>query len=74
LPTTCPDPSELRRERLVGDDHLVETIGDLARHPRPLQGHPGGEVASPDLGENAQQQLGVDDVRGYVGYTGDGHC
>ena len=56
------DPGELRLERLVGDDDLVEAVGDLAGHARPLQRHPGGEVTALDLGEDLQQDLAVDAV------------
>ena len=58
------DPGQLGAERLVGDDDVVEAVGDLAGHARPLERHPGGEVAALDLGEDAQQDLGVDEVVG----------
>ena len=50
------DPRQLGPERLVGDDHVVEAVGDLAGHAGPVERHPGGEVAPLHLGENAQQR------------------
>ena len=35
------DPGQLRAERLVGDDDVVEAVGDLAGHARPLERHAG---------------------------------
>ena len=61
------DPGQLRAERLVGDDDVVEAVGDLAGDARPLERHAGGEVAALDLGQDAQQDLGIDGV-------GKGHC
>ena len=49
------DPRELGAERLVGDDEVVEAVGDLAGEPGPVERHAGTEVALLDLGENAQQ-------------------
>ena len=62
LPTTRLTRASSASERLVGDDDVVETVGDLAGHARPLEGHAGGEVALLDLGEDAQQDLGIDRV------------
>ena len=52
-------PGQLRPERLVGDDDLVEAIRHLAGHAGPFQGHPGGEIAALDLGEDTEQDLGI---------------
>ncbi len=51
------DPGQLGLERLVGDDDVVDAVGDLAGHARPFQRHPGGEVAGFHLGQDAQQHL-----------------
>ena len=56
------DPRQLGLERLVGDDHVVEAVGDLAGHARPVERHAGGEVPLLDLGEDTQQDLGIDRV------------
>ena len=58
------DARELRAECLVGDDDVVEAVGDLAGHARPFERHPGREVAALDLREDAQQDLGIDRVGG----------
>ena len=58
------DPGQLRLERLVGDDDVVETVGDLAGHARPLQRHASGEIPLLDLGEDAQQDLRIDRIGG----------
>ena len=54
------DPGQLGLERLVGDDDVVEAVGDLAGHARPVERHAGREVALLDLGQDAQQDLAID--------------
>jgi hypothetical protein len=56
------DPRQLRFQLLIGDDHVVETVGDLAGHTGPLEWHPSGEIPLLDLGQDAQQDLGIDRV------------
>ena len=56
------DPGQLRLERLVGNDDVVETVGNLAGHARPIERHAGSEVTPLDLGQDAQKDLDVDSV------------
>ena len=58
------DPRELGAERLVRDDDVVEAVGDLPGHTGPFERHPGREIAFPDLGQDAQQDCGIDAVFG----------
>ena len=60
------DPCELELERLVGDDDVVEPVGDLARDAGPFERHPGGEVAALDLGQETQEDTCIERV-------GEGH-
>ena len=54
LADDAADPLELGTDRLVGDDDLVQAIGDLARHARPLKRHAGREITGFDLGQELQ--------------------
>ena len=56
------DSGELDAERLVGDDDVVQAVGDLAGDTRPVERHPGGEVAFANLGEYTEERRGVDGV------------
>ena len=64
LPHDSADPGQLRPEGLIGGDDMVETVGDLTGHARPLEGHSGGEIPCFDLGQDAQQNFGIDRVGG----------
>jgi hypothetical protein len=64
------DAGQLHGERLVGDDDLVDPVGDLAGHAGPVEGHARREIASLDLGQNAEQDLRVDRVIGDRGCVG----
>jgi hypothetical protein len=66
LPDHLTHPGQLGPEGLVGDDDLVEAVGHLPRHTVPVEGHSGREVTRPDLGQDTQQDLGIERV-------GDGH-
>jgi hypothetical protein len=57
------DAIQLDPEGLVGDDDVVEAVGHLAGHARPVERHAGAEVTSFDLSENAQKDGGIKGVR-----------
>jgi len=56
------DPRKLGSEGLVGDDDVVETVGDLAGHTDPLVRHADTEVTRPQLSQHTQQHRDVDGV------------
>ena len=53
---------ELDAEGLIRDDEVVQAVSDLAGDAGPVERHARGEVATLDLGEDAQQDLDVDRV------------
>ena len=45
--------AQLAAQLLVQLDHVVERVGDLARHAGPIERHAGGEIALLHGGEDA---------------------
>ena len=61
-PHYLADTGQLLLEGLVGDDDVVETVGHLAGHARPVEWHAGGEVPPFDPGEDSQHNGGIERV------------
>ena len=65
------DATDLVTQRLVGPDDVVQAVGDLARHSRPVDRHASSEVTSLDGAQNLEQHLRV--TRLNVGGRSRGH-
>ena len=63
LADDAADPLELGPERLIGADELVEAVGGLAAHTRPVHGHARGEVARVDVAQNLEQHFQLEGAR-----------
>ena len=55
LPTTRLTSASSEPSVCVGGDHVVEPVGDLARHAGPSERHANAEVAALDVRQDAQQ-------------------
>ena len=62
LPTTSLTLASSAPEHLVGDDHLVEAVGDLPCHAGPGERHARTEVSALDLSEHSEEHGCVDRV------------
>src|ERR1700722_12498261 len=65
----------LDSRRLIGGDEVVQPVGDLARHARPLERHPCAEVPALDIRQDPEQHHLVKLVS-LAGHTSDlpGSC
>jgi hypothetical protein len=59
LADDAADPAQLLAQVLVGGDDLVERVGDLASHPRPVRRQASREVPAPERDQDLQQGVGV---------------
>ena len=63
LADNAADLFQLDFQRLIGGDPVVQRIRDLSRYAGPVQRHPRGEIAVPDLEQHGEQHRLVKAVR-----------